>query len=60
MDYHLKLSEKLIEEIGIEVQINDTSDELFNTSVAESIAKFLQSDPNDSTAAIAKYVFLEQ
>lgn len=59
LSYYEKLSEKMIEQTGVEVQVNETSDSLFNVDTAENIAMFLESDPNSRPAAIAKYVFLE-
>ena len=48
-----------MEDTGVEVQINSHSDTIFNTMVAENVSRFLNSDPNDQTNAIADYVFRE-
>ena len=59
LSYREKALKKLLEETGVEVAINEHTDKIFDTKVADNIANFLGSDPNDKNAAIAEYVFRE-
>jgi hypothetical protein len=58
LSYDQRLSEQLIEETGVEVEINDDSDIIFNDDTADDVTAFLESSSDDDTA-IAEYVFRE-
>jgi hypothetical protein len=59
LSYRTKALEKLVEDTGVECPINDENDKIFDISMEENVKRFLLSDPNDRTAAIAEYVFTE-
>ena len=43
----------------MQVEINESSDSIFNYDVADNVSRFLASDPNNRSAAIADFVFRE-
>eukprot|EP00956_Cyclotella_meneghiniana_P040895 scaffold208601_cov23-Cyclotella_meneghiniana.AAC.1 len=57
--YTKKISDKLIAETGIDVEVNPTSTEIFSDETADKVRDFLQSDESNRSAAIAEYVFRE-
>lgn len=59
LSYRTKALEKLVEDTGVECPVNEESDKIFDISMEENVKRFLSSDPNDRTAAIAEYVFTE-
>ncbi|KAL7503030.1 hypothetical protein ACHAXN_001589, partial [Cyclotella atomus] len=59
LSYKQRALDKLTEEQGMTVEINDTSDSIFNYNVANNVTCFLASDPNDRCNAIADFVFRE-
>jgi hypothetical protein len=59
LSYKQRALDKLTEEQGMTVEINETSDSIFNYDVAQNVKRFLAADPNDRTNAIADFVFRE-
>ena len=59
LSYRDRAIDKLTSDTGVDVQVNASSDEILSTTVADNVSRFLNSDPNDRTNAIADYVFRE-
>lgn len=47
LSYKQRALDKLTEEQGMDIQVNETSDAIFNDNVANNVSQFLASDPND-------------
>lgn len=59
LSYKQRALDKLLEETGVHVEVNETASEIFSETNAERVQKFLDSNPNDRGNAIAEYVFKE-
>jgi hypothetical protein len=59
LSYKTRALEKLIEDTSVDCPINEDGDRIFDMTMEENVKRFLSSDPNDRTAAIAQYVFTE-
>lgn len=58
LSYKQMALNKLTVETGMDVEINETSDSIFNYSVASNVAKYLAAD-GDNTNAAAEFIFRE-
>jgi hypothetical protein len=54
LSYRQRALDKLTEDTGVEIEVNEYSDQIFdNKDMDARVATFLSSDPNDRTNAIA-------
>jgi hypothetical protein len=60
LSYRQRALDKLTEDTGVEIEVNEYSDQIFdNKDMDARVATFLSSEPNDRTNAIAEYIFQE-
>jgi hypothetical protein len=59
LSYKQRALDKLLEETGVHVEINEAADKIFNETNAERVKQFLESNPHQRGNAIAEYVFKE-
>jgi hypothetical protein len=59
LSYRQRALDKLAEETGVDVLVNESSDLIFDTKLEDNVAMFLSSDDGDRTNAVFEYVFRE-
>jgi hypothetical protein len=58
LSYKQRALDKLLEETGVHVEVNETADKIFSSTNAERVKQFLESNPDDRGNAIAVLIFM--